>query len=134
MTIKVMIPEISVERAQPPTNKELVAHYHVLALTASADEPFEEVITCRCYMSRRRDASVVYATVWMHRPDGRQYSGSGAAGGHRQPPAIHRALNNAGLLLLASERYSILSDDNSVHNAFRAIGEALGYNKVFIVY
>jgi hypothetical protein len=73
-----------------------------------------EIVTCRAYMSRSTNASVVYASVWINgqneakKPQGWEWfhtAGHGNAGGygyHRTSAAVAAALRSAGVELYGS--------------------------------
>lgn len=66
-----------------------------------------EAITVRVYMSASRNASMVYACVWVRCADGQWTSGKGNAGGygyHKESTAIADAARSAGIRLYGHAR------------------------------
>lgn len=103
---------VKVDASKPATNmadtKERVSSWHLVAMHKGE---LCEVVTVRCYMVRNRNASVVYASVWIRCTDGAWRSGRGSAGGYgycKQSSAIGEALRAAGVDLFGSPygRYS----------------------------
>jgi hypothetical protein len=89
-------------------SKELVSSWHIIAAYKGE---LCEAVTVRCYMGRSREASVMYASVWIRCTDGTWHSGRGSAGGYgycKQSSAIGKAFVNAGVDLYGSPygRYS----------------------------
>lgn len=75
--------------------KETVSKYVVL------DRAGKEFVDCRGYMSRSRQASTVYASIWVHGAEV-YTSGAGKAGGygyHKGSAAIQSAIDSAGIEL-----------------------------------
>lgn len=75
--------------------KETVGKYIVL------DKTGKEFVDCRVYMGRSRQASTVYASIWV-RGAGVCTSGRGSAGGygyHKESAAIQDAIGSAGIEL-----------------------------------
>jgi hypothetical protein len=90
-------------------SKELTSHYKLI------DKKTERtVVDCRVYMGKSRNASTVYAAIWVsgvkteNRPDGWVYgetSGKGQAGGygyHKSSAAVAGAIRSAGITLMGS--------------------------------
>ena len=83
--------------------KETVGKYVVLAKTRHCNE-VREIVDCRVYMGRSRQASTVYASLWVHAFEVHT-SGSGSAGGwgyHKESAAIASAITSAGVELYGS--------------------------------
>lgn len=89
--------------------KALISSYSII------DKKTErEIVDCRLYMSNGRNASTVYASIWVNdikeakRPGGWAYgstSGSGSAGGygyHKESAAVAAAIEDAGIELYGS--------------------------------
>lgn len=79
--------------------RETVASYNLIAVVDGAPR---DVITARIYMGRSRNASTVYASVWIKCRDGEWTSGSGSAGGygyHKESEALAGAFTSAGVEL-----------------------------------
>lgn len=119
-----------------------------------------EIVDCRVYMSASRNASTVYASIWVHSikpgkyPADWQYActtGRGQAGGygyHKESAAIEDAIRSAGIELYGSP-YARQDDDvkalmkkrahiggcgeQSVRAALLAIAYAAGYADVIAV-
>ena len=76
-----------------------------IACLSCVGEDRREYVTVRWYASRRRDASVVYCSVWVHAPGQPGTSGHGKAGGGgycKQSAAMDAALGSAGVKLAES--------------------------------
>lgn len=132
--------------------KETMNTYKLIAFYKGE---FHELITCRTYMARSSQASVVYASIWVSRHGrigkGELYcAGHGSAGGygyHKSSAAIGEAINNAGIELYGSAYYVGKGDkedfkkvcsisgvgDTAIDSALLAIGKALGFNKLHLV-
>lgn len=91
----------------------------------------KEVLACRCYMGRSRNAETVYASIWTFGP--KWLSGTGKAGGWgycKTSAAINEAIRSAGIKL-----------DKGIHGAgierameaMTAIARALGFRKTIVV-
>lgn len=83
--------------------KETVFKYVVLAKTKHCNE-VREIVDCRVYMGRSRQASMVYASIWVHAFEVHT-SGRGSAGGygyHKESAAIEHAILDAGIELYGS--------------------------------
>jgi hypothetical protein len=113
--------------------KELIDAMSVIVVTP--DKRPQEVCTARWYMGRSREASVVYASIWVRRPairnaedtgwakDSAWWSGSGNAGGygyHKQSAALHEAIGSAGITLSRS-----VSGTGECEEALLAIAKAM---------
>ena len=106
--------------------KEMIRTYNVITDT------LKEVITARCYMGRSASASTVYASIWINASDVHT-SGKGKAGGygyHKESAAIAEAIESAGIEL--SKNISGVGE-GAIHEALKAIAEALGFSNVLIV-
>ena len=106
--------------------KELIKTENVVSNT------LKELITVRCYMGRSANASVVYASIWVHGPE-HFTSGTGKAGGygyHKSSAAIGDAIKSAGIEL-SKDIEGV--GDSAVIEALGAIAEAMGYNKFLIL-
>lgn len=138
--------------AQTP-NKPLVGCGSLMATDANGQ--FREAVCVRTYMSASRNASTVYACVWIapardwKHPAGTLAwpSGRGQAGGygyHKESAAIAEALTEAGVSLFGNpykrsdeaadlEKYFFLSGTGSSAYAevFAAIAVAAGYSAPF---
>ena len=91
-------------------------------------------ITVRWYMGRSSSATVVYCSIWVHTADGRDYSGSGSAGGggyHKTSAALDSAVSSAGIKM--AKRFGGCGDGPS-NLALQAIAKAAGYRKTTIVH
>lgn len=89
------------------------------------------IVDVRTFMGRSRNASVVYAIVWIS-GEGAGY-GVGQAGGygyHKESAAIAYALEDAGVEL----SYSISgAGEGAIREALVATAKALGYDDFLIV-
>ena len=106
--------------------KELIKTYNVITDT------LKEIVTVRCYMGRSANASMVYASIWVHGPE-HFTSGTGKAGGygyHKSSAAIGDAIKSAGIEL--SKDIEGLGD-GAIDDALKAIARALGFSNVLIV-
>jgi len=129
-------------------SKETMDRYTVVAYHKGE---FYNVVTCRTYMGRSSSASVVYASIWVHRPhrSGKEIhcAGHGSAGGygyHKGSAAIGSAISDAGIELYGSPYSQDKQDyrkrahiggvgDTAIESALLAIGRALGFNRVHLV-
>jgi len=123
--------------------KELIDRWQVCVNTP---EGIKSVIDARCWMGRSRNASTVYASVWVN-GNGTHTSGKGNAGGygyHKTSAAMATALSDAGIELYGSpyagrdggenERAHIGGcGEGSIEAALLAIAAALGYADAAIV-
>jgi len=90
-------------------DKELAHAYSVLAKIKGE---MREIVTARAYVGRPRNATTVYAAIWVH--IGACPSGKGSAGGwgyHKESAAFEDAIQSAGIELYGSpyvepERYN----------------------------
>lgn len=141
--LKIHFPLQSVSNArQPSGNKELVASYDVIAFdrNAAPSTPYNGFtipVQVKCWMSRSRNASVVYACVWVfggNRKNGWvSWSGKGQAGGYgydKQSAAIDIAIRNAGIDL--GYRFGG-AGYGSTKTALENIARALGYTTFFVL-
>lgn len=89
-------------------SKQLISRY---VLTDKKTE--REIVDCRLYMSASRNASTVYASLWVllsekKKPEGWKYcstSGGGSAGGYgydKKSAAVADAISSAGIELYGS--------------------------------
>lgn len=79
-------------------DKELVSTYNVVGRIKGE---LRAVVTARCYMGRSRNASTVYASIWVHGDD-IYTSGHGKASGwgyHKESAAIADAITSAQIEL-----------------------------------
>lgn len=80
--------------------KEMVSAYSAVGVI---DGQLRELVTVRCYMGRSRNASTVYASLWVTAPS-IYTSGTGKASGygyHKESAAIGEAITRAGIDLSA---------------------------------
>lgn len=81
--------------------KETVSKYIVIG---KINGELREVVDCRVYMGRSRNASTVYASLWVHAGN-LCTSGRGTAGGygyHKESAAIASAIDSASIELWGS--------------------------------
>lgn len=116
--------------------KELVGHYSVVA--NSPNGPIE-IVTARAWMGRSRNASTVYASIWVKSKSGDWTSGTGKAGGygyHKESAAFQEAIDSAGIELFGdvygrekTNKHADISGvgTSAMHDAFLAIARAAGY-------
>lgn len=124
--MKAKIKELSDNGKNYGYKKELIKTYNVVSNT------LKELITVRCYMGRSANASIVYASIWVHGPE-HFTSGTGKAGGygyHKPSAAIGNAIESAGIEL-SKDIEGV--GDGAIHEALGAIAESMGYNKFLIV-
>lgn len=136
-------------------DKELTDSYTVLAVTTGEDGTpiLSEIVNARCWMSRSRNASVVYAGIWISRHDtGTIAAGHGTAGGygyHKASAAIQEAIDSTGIKLMGSpynrpaEAGSYEAADrvasiggcgtNAIRDALCAIAAAMGYTHLYVI-
>jgi hypothetical protein len=110
-------------------DKELVDSFKVVAYYKGQ---LTEVVTCRVWMGRSRNASTVYASVWVHAPAKNVHSsGYGSANGYgycKTSAAIGEAIRSAGFQL--DQRI----DGTGCHReALEAIAHCVGYRKILTV-
>jgi hypothetical protein len=119
--------------------KEKHASYTVIAYK---NGEFHEPVELCCYSGRSRNASVHYATIWLH-GDKINSSGSGSAGGsgyHKDSAAADEAIRSAGIKLhhcsgdRKGERAYISGvGERAIREALGAIARAMGFRKFTIV-
>ena len=111
--------------------KEMTDAYTVIGIGKSRSD-VDELATLRIYMGRSRNASRVYASLWVH-GNGVHCAGFGWAGGygyHKASAATSEAFDNAGITL----DESISGCGNSaICDALHALGLALGYDTVRVI-
>ena len=81
--------------------KELVGAYTVVGKINGETRP---VVTARAYMGKSRNASTVYASLWVNAGE-LSTSGRGDAGGygyHKESAAFQHAIKSAGIELFGS--------------------------------
>ena len=103
--------------------KETISNYNVVVVYKGE---IKEPVTCRCYMGRSRQASTVYASVWISKT-GFYTSGRGSAGGygyHKESAAIGDALRSAGVEL---DQDIDGRGELAIEEALIAVVRALGY-------
>lgn len=121
-------------------DKEIVSAY---SLVCAHKGEIREAITVRVYMGRSRNASTVYASVWIRPADASRdwNSGIGNAGGHgydKESQAIADAISSAGVDLFGDpycrdgsrnkDRLYFGGTGSSAYEAiFTAIARAAGY-------
>lgn len=111
--------------------KEMTAAYIVIGIGASRLD-VDEIATLRIYMGRSRNASRVYASLWVH-GKGVHCAGSGWAGGygyHKPSAAAAAAFADAGICL---DEGIAGRGDSAITSALHAVGIALGYDTVRVV-
>jgi hypothetical protein len=104
--------------------KEMVSAYSAVGVI---NGELREVVTVRCYMGRSSSASVVYASIWVHTPNG-YTGGKGKAGGYgycKESAAIGEAITSAGIELSQSIDGRGVS---AIREAMEAIAIACGVN------
>lgn len=105
--------------------KETTDSYIVIAVE---DGSPVEVVTARIYMGRSKQASKVYASIWLR--GGNYASGTGSAGGygyHKASAAAQAAIDSAGITL-AQPIYG--RGDQAITDALHAIGVMAGFDTV----
>lgn len=126
-------------------NKEMIDCWNVVGKYKGK---IVNVATCRAYMGRSRNASVVYASIWVWTDphlseDGERVyfststSGTGSAGGwgyHKLSAAVGDAISSAGIELYGdvygredkkTRAYIGGVGDSAIHDALLAIGRAV---------
>jgi len=106
--------KFNVSNARNYSNEKETTDTYIL-IGKKPGQDFKELITCRCYMGRSSQASVVYASIWVHggrvqlkkgaEPVEIYVSGKGSAGGygyHKSSAAIDEAIRSAGIELYGS--------------------------------
>lgn len=124
--MKAKIKELVSNAVNYGVKKELIKTYNVVS------NALKELITVRCYMGRSANASVVYASIWVHGPE-HFTSGTGKAGGygyHKSSAAIGDAIKSAGIEL-SKDIEGV--GDGAIHEALSAIAETMGYDAFLIV-
>ena len=109
-------------------DRERVGSFKVVAFK---DGEFSTPIDVRVWMGRSRNATKVYASVWVHAPDV-QTSGYGYAGGYgycRTSAAIAAAFASAGI---ECDDFSG-QGEGAVHNRLAELADHLGYDTYTIV-
>lgn len=106
--------------------KETVSAYSAVGVI---DGQLREVVTVRCYMGRSANASVIYASIWVHAPN-IYTSGKGNAGGYgycKESAAIGEAITSAGIELSApiDGRGGVIKAMEAIAFACGAQGEVL---------
>lgn len=106
-------------------DKEQIAGYKVIGMVKGE---LDLLITVRAWMGRSRNASTVYASIWVHGDTkGANYrSGHGSAGGygyHKLSAALGEAIGSAGIEL--SERIGGVGE-RAMEDALLAIAKAQG--------
>jgi hypothetical protein len=112
--------------------KEQVSAWIAVDLSPGVKDYRREVVTVRCYMGRSRNASRVYASIWVHHGDDTT-SGHGYADGygyHKESAAVDEAIRSAGIEL---SRFIDGVGDSAIESAVKAIALAAGYDNVHIV-
>jgi hypothetical protein len=112
--------------------KELI---EAMSIVVSApDKRLHEVCTARWWMGRSKEASVIYASLWVRRPrtvdkegnlesNSCWWSGTGSAGGygyHKVSAALDEAISSAGITLSRS-----VSGTGECEQALMAIAQAM---------
>jgi hypothetical protein len=140
MKMKAKLPKESVSNGRNYGNDKEMVDTFTLAVVKNGE--IDTPVTCRAYMGRSRNANIVYASIWVHAPNGHHYAGHGGAGGygyHKVSEAIQDAITNAGIRLYGtpynnsevpdmSKECSIGGvGESAVRNAMEAIARACGY-------
>lgn len=112
--------------------KETDSTYTAVGLNAAGE--ITEAATLRIYTGRSRQATVVYASLWVHGgPTGAYVSGTAKAGGGgycKRSAAASGAFLSAGIEL--SECVSGRGE-SAIEEAMKALGTACGYKGVVVV-
>ena len=114
--------------ARMMSDKEQIASYQVVAIR---NGQFENPVTVRACMGRSKQASAIYASIWVRAADGRCIAGHGHAGGygyHKLSAAISDAVHNAGI----KQHDFGGCGDHAIDVALGAITRAAGYRKFYI--
>ena len=118
--------------------KELVQHIVVVDDAGSK----RQIVDCRVYMGRSRNASTVYCSIWASGYINNEQvwiTGHGKAGGygyHKPSAAMQNAIAAAGFTLTDDngDSMSIYGRGEGVmHDAAIAIAAVLGYNDVILI-
>ena len=136
------LPAPSFEASRPAENlhgeKETIETKVLVAFDARKGKPehgyearFANVVDVRWYMSRSKEASVVYCSVWIRTRNttgqGVHLSGRGTAGGYgycKKSAAFQDAISAAGIRL---SRHIGGAGMSAVEEAMQAIASACGY-------
>lgn len=121
--------------------KNCIADYRIVVLDNSAECGMRCVITARCWKSFNRNASVVYASIWVNdRHSNTHTSGKGQAGGGgycKLSAAMDEAIKSAGIMLHCCEDGKISNihgrGEGAIREALKAIAESLGYKQILIL-
>jgi hypothetical protein len=102
----------------------------------------QQIVDCRLYMGRSRNASAVYCSIWANGHINNEHvwiSGHGKAGGHgyhKASAAMQNAITAAGFTL-TDDNGDIVPiagrGDDAMHDAVIAISAALGFNDVILI-
>lgn len=110
--------------------KEMVSRFVLIAI--GADGKMTEVVDARCWMGKSRNASQVYARIWVH-GNGTWASGKGMAGGygyHKISAAIGSAIESAGFKL-DKDIHGV--GDSAIREAMEAIAREIGFTGDFLI-
>ena len=109
--------------------KELISSWSVVG---KIKEELREIVAVRCYMGRSRNASTVYAAIWVNGA-GIYTSGKGSAGGHgyhKISAAVGEAIKSAGIELYDNpygvQQYIDGIGNEAIEEAITAIAKAAG--------
>lgn len=122
-------------------DKELVSLYKIICKKTEL-----VVVDCRCWMSRGRNVSNFYASIWINTKTG-FYSGTGSAGGwgyDKESSAIASAIESAGVELFGApypqsgelvdfKKRARISGTGCHKEALMAIAYAAGYRDCIVV-
>ena len=102
----------------------------------------QQIVDCRLYMGRSRNASAVYCSIWANGQTNNErvgINGRGKAGGygyHKPSAAMQSAITAAGFTL-TDDNVDIMPidgrGDSAMHDAAIAIAAVLGYNDVILI-
>lgn len=118
--------------------KELIQHIVIVDDAGSK----QQIVDCRLYMGRSRNASTVYCSIWAngHINNERVWiTGHGKAGGygyHKLSAAMQNAITAAGFALTDDNGDSMPiygRGDGAMYDAAIAIAAALGFNDVILI-
>lgn len=152
LTIKADLPINDVRNAiNHGDKKELCQSWKVSALSVVNGRPsIAEIIDLRIYAAKSKNASTVYASIWVHDGESNRYtSGNGKASGwgyHKGSAAVAGAIESAGIRLWGSAYSSRPSSEidysrgadiggvgeSAIEYALLAIAVALGHRDVSI--
>ena len=122
------------QNAKQPENKEMVCCYNVVV---AAKARLINAVTARLYMGRSKNASVVYACLWIRSQD-YYCSGKGQAGGggyDKRSAAVAEAINSAGVTLFDDNDNDNRVYEGNIEESLEAIVRALGYKgKLLLIY